>query len=301
MTTTLTVRDLLTEVGTLVGMYDNEYRIDATPPGNERVYCSELASNGHTSDSLSERWVVLKASDGSWKQRKILSYEPSSNILSFQHSTGREVVFEHTDAVLYLFDRAAPELVLRTVIPALAAQPHLAQFSARLGLDLGALHAEYVANQDREIPVFANDNWRMVDKQGVTASIGISNIRGITSVRRWSQDIPFDDWKWDYYGRGEYADNGVLRIKGEYLTSKIEIVFNQTPEPSVYGIGDWSQVLVEMDPYAKECLKYHCAARWMQATLPSRDEEGWNYAKKTETHFRNRAADLDVVLPHTLR
>lgn len=297
----LTVRDLLTEVGTLVGMYDNEYRIDPAAPAAESVYCRELGDNGHDNDSLAERWVVLRASDGTWKQRKVASYEPSSNVLAFHHSTGNDVVFQHQDAVLYLFDRAAPELVLRTIIPAMAAQPHLAEFTGKMTLDLAALKSEYEANKDREVPVYANGAARMTERQGTMSSIAINNIRGITSVRWQGREIPFEYWRWDFYGTGENAANGVLRIESQYLTGKVDIIFNQTPEPAVFGIGNWLDSMVEMETIAKECLKYHCAARWMQATLPARDAEGWEYAKRTETHFRNRAGELDIVVPHTLR
>lgn len=294
--TSLTVRDLLTEVGTLVGMYDNEYRIDNTPPGAEQVYCRELADNGHTNESLTDRWVVLQTSGGVWTQRRINTFTPSSNILTFQHSSGNDVVFQHQDATIYLFDTAAPELVLRTIIPAFSAHPHLAQFTGNMGLDLKALNTEYEDNKSLESPVFANTNFRMVDKRGTVAYIAISNINKVSGIRYMGREIPLEDWNWDYYGDGTLAQNGVLRIDSAYLMGKVEVIFIQTPRPANFGISDWSNEIVSLDSMAKESLKYHAAARWMQASLPARDENGWEYAKRTETHFRNRANELDVVL-----
>lgn len=301
MRVSLTVQDLLTEVGTLVGMYDNEYLIDSTSPSVEQVYCSDLGNNGHTNDSLEDRWVVLRTSDGTWTQRKIASYNPSSNILQFQHSQGSGVIFRHSDSVLHLFDRAAPELALRTIIPAISAQSHLANFKNSLTLDLKALHREYLNNKNAIHPAYANTNYRMVDLQGVTASIAISNLRQVLGVRALGDEIPFNLWDWEFYGHGELAENGILRINSGYLTLKVDITYTQPPSPTDFGIEDWTRELVSVEPIAKECIKYHCAARWMQASLPARDENGWEYAKRTETHFRNRAAELDVVQPHTLR
>lgn len=301
MRNAITVKDLLTEVGTLVGMYDSEYRIDNTAPAAEQVYCRELADNGHTQDSLLDRWVVLEDSAGVWRQRKIREYAPSSNILSFYHSTGDNRIFAHTNSTLYLFDITPPQLLLRTVIPELATQTHLATLQGVLTLNMTTLNAEFTANKTADPKTYASTRYRIWDTQGYHVFVGIGGISQVLRIRVDGDIVPVDYWRWDYYGNGDYEDNGVLTLENTYSRSKVEVTYSDNPSPSDFDITDWEAEVATLEPRAGESLKYSCAARWMSATLPSMDEEGWNYAKRTETHFRNRAQALDIVLPATLR
>lgn len=297
MRSPLSVKELLTEVGTLVGMYGGEFLIDDTAPGAESIYCEDLGDNGHSQDSLFERWVVLKDSDGVWRQRVISDY--SGRVLTFKTaSSGSRQVFAHGGGErLYLFDRAAPMLVLRAIVPAVAANPHLAILSGFKTLDLKALHTEYLENQEAAIPTYSEPGVRLIKKDVTNSIFGISDIHQILEIRADGDVVPVDDWEWRFYGNGELDLNGMLIIDNRWLFGKIDIINTINQEVALYHISDWERNIVQVLPRAKECLKYYCAARWMSTNLPSRDEEGWNYAKKTETHFRNRARELEIVLP----
>lgn len=306
----LKVNELLTEVGTLVGMYGNSFAIDETPPAAEQIYCTDLGNNGHDSDSLRDRWVVLQGSNGVWRQRKVDRYE--GNILFFQSAPTSTQVFAHTGAVLHLFDRPAPALVLKSILPALNAFPHLAQLVKVRTLPMKSLHREFrdnVENSYVDSPAwegpFVDENARVVSAplDSHIFQVGISDIKNVINVYDEAGDVvPAKEWNWDYYGRGELGDNGRLTLEGYMSTERLvslSVIENSTPAD--YSISDWEADVALIEPAAKECLKFYCAARWMSVTLPSRDEEGWNYAKKTETHFRNRAAELEPVIPSVFR
>lgn len=301
MKTNITVKDLLTEVGTLVGMYGGEFFVTPTAPAAESVYCEALADNGHTLDSLFERWVVLKGTDGVWRQRVINNF--SNNVLAFKHASGANMqLFSHdaTDT-LFLFDRAAPALVLRAIMPAVESNPHLATLTRRKTIDLKALHEEYIQNQSISPPIYANQDERLNFKDVLTSSVGLSDVLQILEVRQDGVLMPVDYWEWRYFGNGDLADNGLLTIDNRFLMTKIEIVYTVDSTNRIMDITRWEDSVAQVAKRARECLKYHCAARWMQTSLAGRDEEGWNYAKKTETHFRNRAAELEPVLPAVMR
>lgn len=306
MKVSLTVKDILTEVGTLVGSYGNMFRIDETQPAAEQVYCVDLANNGYTSDSLLDRWVVLKTTGGNWVQRKINRFE--NNILYFRAASGSSVIFAHTDARLYLFDRAAPEVMLRTMVPTISAFPHLAQVVTTKRINPKDLVSEFKENVDDAYDGYAPE-WEgpHVDEdarvafyaEGTKIVIGISDIMNVLYVRdRYDVKIPTSDYTWEYLGEGTLSSNGVLSLDPSYVFySYLSVIGTTYTRPEDYSISDWDNEVASLETSAKECLKYYCAARWMSATLPSRDEEGWNYAKKTETHFRNRAAELEPVMP----
>lgn len=308
MKTNLQVKELLTEVGTLVGMYGNEFEVDTTDPGAESVYCLDLANNGHTAESLVNRWVVLQTSAGSWTQRVIDDFDEAHNLLRFKSgsASGAGTVFAHgAESVLHLFGDTSPELFLRAIVPAISANAHLASLVGSIELDLKALNRERLDNAKRveagDDPVYASDQYRMFNKENLRSAIGISDITEVNEVTLDGETLPVSEWEWRYFGKGEREENGWLVVQNYLLSEKVRVFYANTPTPQRYRIGQWDDTIAQVEDSAKECLKYRCAARWISSLLPSRDEEGWNYLKRTETHFRNRADELDIVLPATLR
>lgn len=297
----LTVKSLLTEVGTLVGMYGGEFRIGETAPTAESVYCEALGDNGHTQDSLFERWVVLKGTDGVWRQRLIADY--TSGVLRFRHSAGPpDQNFSHAAGdTLFLFDRAAPAIILQAIMPAVEANPHLATITALKTIDTKELNKEYIQNNISETPTYADPDVKLYNKDNLRSAIALTNVKSILEVQTDGETLPVDYWDWRYFGNGTLELNGLLVIDNSLLQTKLTIIYTTETGAGLTDISDWNMSVAHVEPRAKECLKYHCAARWMQSSLAARDEEGWNYAKKTETHFRNRAAELEPVLPAVMK